>query len=62
MELQDVAEQHELQREIQRDREQKAKLDKFAVKNHHLVSTEVMPGVYNSPFKALVFLILSFLS
>jgi len=27
---------------------------KFAEHNHHLISTEVQPSIYNSPYKAWV--------
>ena len=51
-ELEEYAEQQEQMAEMKKEREEKMKLDELARKNHHLLSTEVMPGVYNSPFKA----------
>lgn len=50
-ELEDYAEQQEMMQQIKRDKEGKAKLDEYAQKNHFLLSTAVMPGVFNSPFK-----------
>lgn len=50
-ELEELVERRELQEEIQRDREAKTKLDTFVKEHHYLISTDVIPGVYNSPFK-----------
>ncbi|CAG2208284.1 unnamed protein product [Mytilus edulis] len=49
-ELEDYTEQQENLRRRQTEHEER-KLNEFlARKNHHLISTEVIPGIYNSPF------------
>lgn len=50
-ELEDYAEQQEMMTQIKREKMQKQRLDEFTKKNHFLVSTEVIPGVYNNPYK-----------
>lgn len=49
-ELEDHVEHLETMKMIEREREEKKKQDNWAKKNHFLVSTQVMPGIYNSPF------------
>ncbi len=46
-----MADHNEIQTEMKRNREAKAKLGTFAKKHHYLISTDVIPGVFNSPFK-----------
>merc|ERR1711976_400374 len=49
-ELQEFAEQQEMKLLKERQEMDKRRMEHFARKNHHLVSTYVMPGIYNSPF------------
>lgn len=49
-ELEDYCEQQENLRRRQREHEDRKKKEYLARKNHHLISTEVIPGIYNSPF------------
>ena len=50
-ELEDYAEQLEQQNQWKSEAEEKKKLELFASKHHYLLSTEVKPGIYNSPFQ-----------
>jgi len=50
-ELSDYADQQRQQRLHQHELMQRQKLNEFTSKYHYLVSTQVMPGIYNSPFK-----------
>jgi len=50
-ELSDYAEQQAQQRQWQHEQDQRRRLNEFTSKYHYLVSTQVMPGVFNSPFK-----------
>lgn len=49
-ELEDYAEQQANMRRRQIEHEERKKNEFLARKNHHLISTEVIPGIYNSPF------------
>ncbi|KAJ8306875.1 hypothetical protein KUTeg_014959 [Tegillarca granosa] len=49
-ELEEYAEQQEQIRIRKEEEEIKKKKEYLARKNHHLISTEVIPGIYNSPF------------
>ena len=53
-ELADHADQLEQQKLWQEEAKEKKKLDLEARKNHYLLSTEVIPGIYNSPFQPYV--------
>ena len=49
-ELTEFAEQQEAARKREEEKNDKKRQEYEARKRHHLVSTEVMPGIYNSPF------------
>jgi hypothetical protein len=53
-ELEDYAEQQENLRRRQQEHDDRKKKEYLARKNHHLISTDVIPGIYNSPFNPLV--------
>merc|ERR1711976_67174 len=48
--LEEHVEQQELRRQTIQEIEERKKLQIWASKNHHMVSTEVQAGVYNSPY------------
>jgi hypothetical protein len=50
-ELREYKEYMERQREERRHIDKYRKLEAEAKRNHHLISTAQIPGVYNSPFK-----------
>ena len=50
-ELAEYAEHQDMMRQIARETQDKKMLDEWAVKNHHLLSTTVIPGIYNSPYQ-----------
>merc|ERR1712226_1444886 len=50
-ELEEYAENQEQMAQWKREAEEKKELDEQARKNHYLLSTEVLPGIYNSPYK-----------
>ena len=49
-ELAEYAEQKEEEQIWKQEALARKKLEEYAKKHHHLVSTEVIPGIYNSPF------------
>jgi len=49
-ELAEYAEQQEASRKREEEKKELERQKKEARKHHHLVSTEVIPGIYNSPF------------
>ncbi|XP_013414283.1 spermatogenesis-associated protein 17 [Lingula anatina] len=49
-ELSEYAEQQAIERMKHSEEEVRRRLQEWASKNHYLRSTEVMPGIYNSPF------------
>ncbi|CAH1792563.1 unnamed protein product, partial [Owenia fusiformis] len=49
-ELEEYAEQQEMIEQRKREMAEKKLKDDHAAKTHYLVSTEVIPGIYNSPF------------
>jgi len=49
-ELDEYAEQQEQNRRRQTDAKEKVIQEKLARKYHYLISTHVIPGVFNSPF------------
>ncbi|GFO48297.1 spermatogenesis-associated protein 17-like [Plakobranchus ocellatus] len=49
-ELADFAEQQQAARKREEEKNEKKRQEYEARKRHHLLSTEVMPGIYNSPF------------
>ncbi|KAK3092742.1 hypothetical protein FSP39_006778 [Pinctada imbricata] len=49
-ELEEYAEQQEQERRRKQEKEEKARREHLAKKNHYLISTEVIPGIFNSPF------------
>lgn len=53
-ELEEFAEQQEQMAQWKQEADEKKQLDEYARKNHHLLSTEVLPGIYNSPFQPWV--------
>lgn len=49
-ELTEYAEQQEEMKKWKEEDEEKKKLQEYAKKRHYLLSTEVIPGIYNSPY------------
>ena len=49
-ELEEYSEQQEQERRRRQEKEEKKRREHLAKKNHYLISTEVIPGVFNSPF------------
>ncbi|XP_062581253.1 spermatogenesis-associated protein 17-like isoform X1 [Saccostrea cucullata] len=49
-ELEEYSEMQEQERRRKAEKEQKERREQLARKNHYLISTEVIPGVFNSPF------------
>ena len=49
-ELEEYAEMQEQERRRKAEKAHKEKREILARKNHYLISTEVIPGVFNSPF------------
>lgn len=58
-ELEEYAEQQEQNRRRETEAKDKAARERLARKYHYLISTHVMPGVFNSPFQPYVKLSLS---
>lgn len=48
--MDELAEYNEIQTRISHNRKAKANLAAFAKKHHYLISTDVIPGIFNSPF------------
>ncbi|KAI0215949.1 hypothetical protein LSAT2_031977 [Lamellibrachia satsuma] len=51
-ELNNFAEQQEFLRQMRVEESERQRILNYAEHNHHLISTEVQPGIYNSPYKA----------
>ena len=53
-ELADFEEQQEQKLMMIAEEKERKRLEQWARKHHHLISTEVQPGIYNSPFQPYV--------
>ena len=50
-ELTDYQEQQEQKQIMVAEEKERKRLEQWARQHHHLISTEVQPGIYNSPFQ-----------
>ena len=50
-ELKEFEEQEKQNRMMHQEDVLRKRLEEYARRNHYLVSTEVIPGIYNSPFR-----------